>query len=428
MGYLVITNTFSNGATSDATAVNTNFTDVVNATSDGTKNFNISALTCAGSATFNAAVTLGLSIANDITFTGSLASSIPIKTTYSYDIGTASIGLKSIYLGDAGSAARSTRVIGATVPSSWTLTLPTTAGNAGDVLVNNGSGVSTWLMLDEVNNLGLTATVSANALTITIKDSAGAAPSAASPVYITFRNVTATTGTPVRRALTSATAGATITVPSSATLGHAAGVNQYVWIYALDNAGTIELAVGGAGVFDDRSIQSSTLIDGTATSATVLYSTTARSAVPCKIIGRLTIQESVAGTWATAPTQIVLNPVPAAAVTDWVKYTPTHAGFGTVASVNVWSRRVGDSLQLRGSWTNGTVSSTTAQMSLGFNGVNSGLTSDSTKVATTQIIGLGGRSSSGGVSVPSILNNGGNAYVNFSLMANASYSGSTPQS
>jgi hypothetical protein len=121
-----VTHTFSNSTTADATQVNTNFTDLIAGASDGTKDYSISALTCGGNVTFNGTTnTIGSASNDDLVINASLASTVPIKTTFSYDIGSATIGLRSIYLGDAGSAARSTRIIGATVASSFTLTLPT---------------------------------------------------------------------------------------------------------------------------------------------------------------------------------------------------------------------------------------------------------------------------------------------------------------
>ena len=94
-----VTYTFSNSTTSDATQVNQNFTDVINGISDGTKDLSISALTVAGNASFSGTVTLGNASSDDLTFTGSLASSIPIKTTNTYNIGSSTLGLASVYLG-----------------------------------------------------------------------------------------------------------------------------------------------------------------------------------------------------------------------------------------------------------------------------------------------------------------------------------------
>ena len=58
MAYITITNTFTNGTSADATQVNTNFTDIVNGLSDGTKSINMDQGTFAGACTFNGNVTL----------------------------------------------------------------------------------------------------------------------------------------------------------------------------------------------------------------------------------------------------------------------------------------------------------------------------------------------------------------------------------
>ncbi len=145
MASITVTYSFTNGTASDATAVNTNFNDIISGTSDGTKDFSISALTCAGIATFNGNVLLGNASGDDVQFNGSLATSIPIKTTRTYDIGSADLGLRIIYLG-----MNSTYTIALCGPSSgasadYTLTLPATDGATGDVLTNSdGSATMAW--------------------------------------------------------------------------------------------------------------------------------------------------------------------------------------------------------------------------------------------------------------------------------------------
>lgn len=140
-----ITYTFSNGSTADATQVNTNFTDVINATSDGTENFSINALTVAGAAAFNGNVTLGNGSVDDITFTGSVASTVLLKTTYSYDIGTTTVGLRSIYLGSSDSAAYAIRLISPTLAAAYTFTLPAGVPSGADyILKSNASGETSW--------------------------------------------------------------------------------------------------------------------------------------------------------------------------------------------------------------------------------------------------------------------------------------------
>jgi hypothetical protein len=92
-----VTHTFANSTTADATQVNQNFTDLINGMTDGSKDFNINALTCAGAAVFNGAVTLGNASSDDLTITASLASSLAVKTDNSFDMGAAATALKDIY-------------------------------------------------------------------------------------------------------------------------------------------------------------------------------------------------------------------------------------------------------------------------------------------------------------------------------------------
>jgi len=64
-----VTYSFTNGTTILAGEVNTNYTDLVNATEDGSTDFSIAALTCAGTATFNGNVAVGNSVSDDLTIT-----------------------------------------------------------------------------------------------------------------------------------------------------------------------------------------------------------------------------------------------------------------------------------------------------------------------------------------------------------------------
>lgn len=137
-----VTYTFSNSTTADASQVNQNFTDIINGISDGTKDLSINALTVAGNATFSGNTTLGNATGDDITFTGSVASTVPIKTTNSYDIGTSSIGLRALYFG-ANSQTVNLKGSGS-MSATWTFTLPVSAGTDKYFLQTNGSGVSSW--------------------------------------------------------------------------------------------------------------------------------------------------------------------------------------------------------------------------------------------------------------------------------------------
>ena len=100
MANITVTYTFTNATTSDGPNVSTNFTDIINGTSDGTKDFSISALTCAGTVTMNGAVNLGNATGDDITFTGRISSTFVPKTNAVYDLGTVALGWQAIYLDD----------------------------------------------------------------------------------------------------------------------------------------------------------------------------------------------------------------------------------------------------------------------------------------------------------------------------------------
>jgi hypothetical protein len=72
-----------------------------------------------------------------------------------------------------------------------------------------------------------------------------------------------------------------------------------------------------------------------------------------------------------------------APVTDWQAYTPTFsASFGTCTNISLYSRRVGDTLQVQGSFNAGTVTASTATMTLGYQGGNGNVTIDPTKNKT----------------------------------------------
>lgn len=66
-------------------------------------------------------------------------------------------------------------------------------------------------------------------------------------------------------------------------------------------------------------------------------------------------------------------------MTDWVSYTPSYVGFGTVTGSSVFSRRVGDSLEVRGVFTSGTPTGVLASIGLGSSGASGNVIIDSSK-------------------------------------------------
>lgn len=83
---------------------------------------------------------------------------------------------------------------------------------------------------------------------------------------------------------------------------------------------------------------------------------------------------------------------------DFVAYTPTFTGAGTVTNVKMYSRRVGDSLHVRGTWQCGTVTASTAAISLGYGGTDGNITTAGTgKIGST--LGLVGNAAFNGTGV-----------------------------
>lgn len=170
------------------------------------------------------------------------------------------------------------------------------------------------LNVNPLNNGSMMATVAANAITFHLKTAGGSTPSSGDPVRVTFRNSTDADGSLVTRTVTGTT---TMTCASGSTLGMTSGVMGRLWVGLLDNGGTVEvcawnpLSTSGSPAqlslkaFTPNSDVSTTAEgSGTATSAHILYSTNARSAVPFVLLGFVEISEATAGVWATAPSVV----------------------------------------------------------------------------------------------------------------------------
>lgn len=162
-----------------------------------------------------------------------------------------------------------------------------------------------------LDNIALDVSVAANAITIALKDKSGADPTAGSPVKIALRHSTLTTGQYNIRTVSGALS---LVVPQGATLGFGDGEGDYMQVFAIDNAGTVELAV----IYSTNlmpmeiGVQSTTAINSSADSEDVLYSTTARSNVPARHIGTFLIQTGgTAGDWSNAPVGVSARSQPA---------------------------------------------------------------------------------------------------------------------
>ena len=189
-----------------------------------------------------------------------------------------------------------------------------TVGAAGEILMpasGTASGLA-WLRAPAAGayiiNGKISRSVAGSALTLAVKTLGDADPSTSSPVYILMPTAASNVldGGYVGRQITGALS---MTVSSGSTLGHSNATAAPVFIYLLDNAGTIELAAS-AKFFGGASVQTTTAEGGAgaADSRTVLYSTTLRSNVVVACLQSWESTQTTAGTWAATTGQVVPYP------------------------------------------------------------------------------------------------------------------------
>jgi hypothetical protein len=140
----------------------------------------------------------------------------------------------------------------------------------------------------------ISASVASSALTIS-----------ASALTLDFRSTTLTSGT-----VTTVTGTpSNLVISSGSTLGTVSATQSRIVVIAMNNAGTLELAavnISGGTQLDETNLISTTAEGGAgaADSATVVYSTTARTSLAYRVIGYIESTQATAGTWATTPSTI----------------------------------------------------------------------------------------------------------------------------
>ena len=173
------------------------------------------------------------------------------------------------------------------------LILDGTLGATLPVPLVTSSGGSGGLVGGVIPIQPITASVGSSALTVTLN-----------PTILNFRSTPLTSGTVNTRTVAAAIS---VVVPSTATLGTVSAQQSRLVVIALDNAGTVELAVvniAGGTNLDETTLISTTAIAAGSNSASVVYSTTARTSLPFRVVGYIESTQATAGTWATAPSTI----------------------------------------------------------------------------------------------------------------------------
>lgn len=114
-----------------------------------------------------------------------------------------------------------------------------------------------------------------------------------------------------------------------------------------------------------------------------------------------------------------------APTTDWIEYTPTMQGFGTITNQSSAYRRIGDTIELQISFVVGTPTAVEGQI-----GLPSGLTAGTLGSGIIHLVGKGTRNNAG-ASFPrdyTVLSTNGDTFLNYGLVSNtSSVNALTPQ-
>lgn len=226
-----------------------------------------------------------------------------------------------------------------------------TSDTTGDYVIKTGASATTAMTISgtdqsvtfagvvggvrQINSIS--ASVGASALTIS-----------ASALSLDFRSATIGSGT----VTTVSGTPSNLVISSGSTLGSGSAVLTRLVVYAINNAGTIELAVAnhaGGPVLSETGLISTTAEGGAggADSLTTAYSTTARSSVAYRVLGYIEYTQATAGTYATAPSLIQGMGAQALEGLKSQWYTPVYAAGDFTASSGSWTVDSGDVVNYR---------------------------------------------------------------------------------
>ena len=183
-----------------------------------------------------------------------------------------------------------------------------TAAVGAAQLISSSQGMNSAL------NLRLNATVSGGALTVSIVGANNSAPSSSNPVRIPFRDATIAYGDPVIASLQSALSFSTPT--SGNTIGaQSGGIAFRLWVCAYYNGGTLAVGLFNAsiatqifGLPEGDLVTTAASTNGGSSAGTHYANVSTITNTPYRILGYLEWGSGLttAGTWASAPTKIVL--------------------------------------------------------------------------------------------------------------------------
>lgn len=178
-----------------------------------------------------------------------------------------------------------------------------------------------------IENYNLTAAVSSSTLTVTLKGKLGSTLSVTNPINIGFRSTSLSVGQYNTRKID---APLSLLISNGATLGHTSAKAYPIYVYAYDNFGTVDIAVCSTRLNEDV-LHDTVLMSSSSDSSNILYAASANSSMPIRLLGKITVTQAAAGTWATAPSMISLYSDDITPPTDYSCIRlGTTSGYGSV--------------------------------------------------------------------------------------------------
>ena len=171
------------------------------------------------------------------------------------------------------------------------------------------SGVINWEEIGDnldrelKENIGFSVVVASNIMAVTLKTRNGQNPTASDPIKVSFRDNTASSSIwKIRK--TAATQ--YLNIVEGATLGTVNSVLSRIYVYLIDNLGSLELAVSQK-YYDGTHVINTVAMTISSDSLNVIYSSSARTGVPITCIGHIETIQAVAGEWVTNPSEIFIG-------------------------------------------------------------------------------------------------------------------------
>lgn len=183
-------------------------------------------------------------------------------------------------------------------------------------------------------NVGASASVSSNELTVAAKTAAGNNPSATDRSIIAFRSATLTSGA---LDIVDLSASLSLTITNGSTLGQRDGVESIQYWYYINNAGTIKLGVCRMPL--NEGILHTTVAEGGAggaDSSSSLYSDDVYTNVAIRLFMKLTNAQATAGAYATTPSAVAIWPFEISPISCLASKTSSQNPGTTALTKTTW--------------------------------------------------------------------------------------------